>query len=686
MSLRIDVLRFMNWISKMFNKILAIGARWVLKISYGLLYRTTLTQPKPRFSAAHLIVLHADSYVAALKFAALLSPSTKIIFTHDLTKKTPKSLIRYLNIDKIPLHGFIKYLNLSLSSHRQILLVLTHINTSRQDWNFIKKIDLACNQRSMMIASCEPTYQLIRFRQQFRINFAEFNASETHTLSRLHKLYRTLLETYFYNGSQNHSLFESLLLASIQYARKATILKDSESKLTYQQLLLRSLILGYKLKSYSMTHERIGIMLPNVLATAVSFFALQAFDRTPAFINFTAGSHAILKCCEATQLTQVITSKKFIRTAQLEEVINLLLANKITVYYLEELRDEITAVDKAKGWLRLLFSRLVYSIKKRNSEHTAVVLFTSGSEGEPKGVALSHANILANCRQIRSVIAFSHQDILFNPLPMFHSFGLTAGMLLPVLSGTKTILYPSPLHFHDIPSMIKKTRATILFGTDTFLNGYAHYAKDEDFSHLRYVFAGAEKLRSITHQLWLEKFKINIYEGYGATEAAPVLSLNTPVLHQLGTVGCFLPGIHYRLVPLEGVKNGGRLSVHGPNLMLGYYLPQTPGILKQQGSWHDTGDIAEINSLGFVNLLGRAKRFAKIAGEMISLLAVENYIYELWPSYHHAVISKPHPHRGEILVLITNYTKAHGSACHGFGIHFTGHGVASRHSNITDPI
>jgi acyl-[acyl-carrier-protein]-phospholipid O-acyltransferase / long-chain-fatty-acid--[acyl-carrier-protein] ligase len=288
----------------------------------------------------------------------------------------------------------------------------------------------------------------------------------------------------------------------------------------------------------------------------------------------------------------------------------------------------------------------------------AVVLFTSGSEGEPKGVALSHANIQANCQQIRSMIGFSQRDVLFNPLPLFHSFGLTAGMILPLLSGTKVILYPSPLHYHEIPAQIKRAKATILFGTDTFLNGYAHYATYEDLCSLKLVFAGAEKLKRSTYDTWLEKFNISIYEGYGATEAAPVLSLNTPTLHKLSSVGRFLPAIHYRLIKMEGIDVGGRLSVAGPNLMLGYYLSQTPGILKQQHAWHDTGDIAQIDSLGFITLLGRAKRFAKIAGEMISLLAVENYLHELWPSYQHAVITQAHPHRGEILVLVTSFSAA----------------------------
>ena len=298
-----------------------------------------------------------------------------------------------------------------------------------------------------------------------------------------------------------------------------------------------------------------------------------------------------------------------------------------------------------------------YRRERVRPDEPAVVLFTSGSEGMPKGVVLSHANVLANREQVMARFDFGSQDIILNALPLFHSFGLTAGTLLPILSGMRTFFYPSPLHYRIVPEMAYDVNATVMFGTNTFLAGYARFAHPYDFYSVRYAFAGAEKLKDETRRIWTDKFGVQIFEGYGATETSPVLAANTPVDTRVGTVGRLLPGIEYALDPVPGVE-GGRLSVRGPNVMLGYLKHDKPGVIQPPSTergpgWYDTGDIVSIDADGFVTIQGRAKRFAKIGGEMVSLTAVEELAARTWPESQHAVVSVPDAQKGEQLVLVT---------------------------------
>jgi acyl-[acyl-carrier-protein]-phospholipid O-acyltransferase/long-chain-fatty-acid--[acyl-carrier-protein] ligase len=201
--------------------------------------------------------------------------------------------------------------------------------------------------------------------------------------------------------------------------------------------------------------------------------------------------------------------------------------------------------------------------------------------------------------------------------------------------------------------------ATILFGTDTFLAGYARVADAYDFYSVRYVFAGAERVKAETRRIWFEKFGIRILEGYGTTETAPAVAVNTPMHFKAGTVGRLLPGITHRLDTIEGITEGGRLFVSGPNVMLGYLRAENPGVIDPpQNGWYDTGDIVEVDTEGFVTIKGRAKRFAKVAGEMVPLGAVEEFVAKVWPSAMHAVVTVPDAKRGEQLVLVTDQVDA----------------------------
>ncbi|MGI9482944.1 MAG: AMP-binding protein, partial [Hyphomicrobiales bacterium] len=429
---------------------------------------------------------------------------------------------------------------------------------------------------------------------------------------------------------------------------------------TYNRLILGSFVLGRKMVELAPDEKNIGLLLPNANGATVAFFGLQAYGRTPAMLNFTAGPKNMLAACNAAELKTVFTSHAFVEQAGLDSQVEEL-AKSARIFYLENLREEIGTRDKLVGMVSSVFARWAHSLAAReiDADSASVILFTSGSEGHPKGVVLSHRNLNANCHQIAACIDFSPRDTAFNALPIFHAFGLTGGLLLPVLSGVKTFLYPSPLHYRAVPELIYDTNATIMFGTDTFLAGYARMANAYDFYSMRYVVAGAEAVKDETRKVWMERFGLRILEGYGATETSPVLALNTPMHNKPGTVGRLLPGIQYRIEPVEGIDEGGRLFVRGPNVMSGYVKTSKPGELEPPpDGWYDTGDIVSEDDEGFIKILGRAKRFAKIAGEMVPLGAVEAAVAAHWPDHGHVIVKMPDARKGEKLLLVTSNEKA----------------------------
>jgi acyl-[acyl-carrier-protein]-phospholipid O-acyltransferase / long-chain-fatty-acid--[acyl-carrier-protein] ligase len=463
-----------------------------------------------------------------------------------------------------------------------------------------------------------------------------------------------MADLVFRTTSTDRSVLEAIIQAAQFNGAGRTAVEDPlAGAMSYKRLLIASSVLGGKLMRYADEGRPVGVMLPNSNGAVVTILGLMSAGRVPAMINFTAGAANIQAACKAADIKTILTSRAFVEKGRLDNLVSAL-AGKVSIAYLEDVRPTITALDKLRGllnWKKPLVAR--------KADDWAAILFTSGSEGVPKGVVLSNRNILANTAQAAARIDFGRQDKLFNVLPLFHSFGLTAGLMLPLVSGVPIYLYPSPLHYRTVAELIYAVNATIMFGTDTFLAGYARVAHAYDFRSLRYIVAGAEPVKEVTRRTYMEKFGLRILEGYGVTETAPVLALNTPMFNKFGTVGRILPGMEARLDKVEGVDEGGRLVVRGPNVMLGYLKADNPGVLEPPpDGWHDTGDIVVIDQQGFVAIKGRAKRFAKVGGEMISLAAVEMLAADLWPQAMSAVVAVPDPRKGERLIMITQQKDA----------------------------
>ncbi len=464
-----------------------------------------------------------------------------------------------------------------------------------------------------------------------------------------------IMQQMMFDSRPSATLFGALLDTAALHGRSTRILEDTQRQHTYGDLIKASLALGRLGTKIAGEGEIVGVLMPNLAATVALLFGLGAMRRTPALLNYTAGPDALRSACIAAGIKTLITSRRFVEVAKLGSSIAAL--STVRIVYLEDLRSRFGLLDKLwlMGWA-LWRPRSV--IRSRDPEETAVVLFTSGSEARPKGVALSHRAILANIAQMDAVIDFGPNDKFLSSLPIYHAYALTACTLLPLLSGARLYLYTTPLHYHVIPELAYTRGCTYVFGTSTFLAHYARQAHAYDFHKVRVVVSGAEKLNSEVASLWLNKFGLRIMEGYGATECAPVLSLNTPLCYRPGTVGRLLPGIEHRVVPVPGIARGGVLHVRGPNVMRGYYLYEQPETLQPPRSevgegWYNTGDVVELDEEGFVTIHGRVKRFAKIAGEMISLEVVERIARHASPGHHHAAALELVSQSGESTVLFT---------------------------------
>ena len=435
---------------------------------------------------------------------------------------------------------------------------------------------------------------------------------------------------------------------------------------SYKDLLVKTFVVGKMLQRITSHFEHVGLMLPNTIGAVCSLFGLSAYERVPVMLNFSVGPKNIISMCQTAEVKKVITSLTFIRTAKLEPVVELLKAKGIEVLYLEVLAKKLSLLDKIAAFIRYKVKRIPHKV---GGNKKAVILFTSGSEGAPKAVVLSHANIISNIKQLATIETLNTKDLVFNALPMFHSFGLTVGTLFPLFEGGRLFLYPSPLHYRIIAELVYELGATIMFGTDTFFRGYGKIAHPYDFHNIRFMYGGAEAVKLDTRNMWMERMGIRMMEAYGSTECSPVVTGNNSVFNRFGSIGKLLPAIKHKIEPVPGIEKGGELWVKGPNIMLGYYMPENPGVLvPPEDGWYKTGDVVEIDEIGFVYIRDRIKRFAKIGGEMVSLTAVLEMVVKAYewmgPDFGYGVVAIPHESKGEQIVLVTTNNQVKSDVLH----------------------
>ena len=458
-------------------------------------------------------------------------------------------------------------------------------------------------------------------------------------------------------GAQN--ILRAVAATAHQLPRHIILEDATQQTLTYRQLMAAVAGQMQALRGAVVGSERIGVLLPNVNVTPVVLLALWQLHKVPAVLNYSAGAPTILACAKLAGLKSILTSRDFFERTKLKG--DSFAEAGIQLVYLEDLRRRRNGLTRFGALLWHGFNPRFAPQSSPSADSIAVIVFTSGSEGVPKGVELTHGNILANIRQMLAVADFTDGDRIFNCLPLFHSFGLTVGVLLPLVRGLYVFLYPSPLHYRTVPTLLYDRNCTVFLSTNTFLNGYARKAHPYDFRSLRYLFAAAEKLQETTTQVWSQKYGVRILEGYGATECAPCISVNTPLEPRYGSVGRLLPGMESRLEPVEGVADSGRLFVRGPNVMKSYLNADANAKFQALGGWYDTGDIVSVDADGYLHICGRMKRFAKVSGEMVSLAAVEDALAGAFPRYglrcQIAILTRPEENKGEALIAVTNEPK-----------------------------
>lgn len=441
--------------------------------------------------------------------------------------------------------------------------------------------------------------------------------------------------------------------------------------LTAGKTLIGALALARRLRRRFSSEDRcVAILLPASVGGALANLAVAFTGRTVVNLNFTTSREAQISALTQCGIRHVVTSRAF-----LEKVGEIDLG--VDMIWMEDLRKELSGFDKARAWLLARYAPLkrLGPFRDFNGDQWATVMFSSGSTGTPKGVVLSHHNIISNVEGADLIYRLRPDDVVCGSLPLFHSFGYTCTLWLPLLTGISVAYHPNPLDAGRIVRLVREKGCTFLVATPTFLAAYLRKAEPDDFRTLRFCIVGAEKLKDKLAVAFQEKFGIYPLEGYGATELAPLVSCNVPDVaidgvQQIGThpgsVGHPLPGIAARVVGTETgevleVDEAGLLQIKGPNVMLGYIGNEEGTRTVLQEGWYHTGDVARIDAHGFITITDRLSRFSKIGGEMVPHVAVEEALLRglgvTEPVV--AVTSLPHEKKGERLVVL--YTEGAGN-------------------------
>ena len=438
---------------------------------------------------------------------------------------------------------------------------------------------------------------------------------------------------------------------------------DSTGKeLTYGKTLIGSLALSRWIRRHCRNEEMVGLLLPSSVGGAVANVAVLMSGNVPVNLNFTSGAEAMRSAIEQCGIRTILTSKRFLKKANLEEMDGMV--------FLERVMQQVTPAQKVAAAVAaaVLPSRLVsqlYTPEKRDSSALAAVIFSSGSTGMPKGVMLSHHNILSNIEGIAQLYWVTEKDRMIGVLPFFHSFGLTVTLWFPLVSGFAVAYHPNPLDAKTVGEMAARYKATLLLATPTFFSAYVRKCSVEQFSSLRHVLVGAEKLRQPVAEAFREKFGLDLLEGYGCTETAPIVAVNAldyaggggrQTGHKSGTVGHPLPGVVAKVVDIDTgdalpPDEEGILLVKGPNVMRGYLgQPEKTKEVIIDG-WYHTGDVAAIDRDGFIRITDRLSRFSKMAGEMVPHIKVEETVSHLLGGKPAVVTAIPDERKGERLVV-----------------------------------
>ena len=643
----------------------------ILRLILKLLFKTKVTHLQEIIlHEPSIIIPNHTSFLDAVFVFAYLPDDVCFVINTRIAKKLelPLKLINHVTIDPLSPYSLKKLINIIKEGQSVVIFPEGRISRTgmlMKVYNGIGLIALKTNATLVPIIFTGLKYsKLSRVTDKFKSHFfpqVSMYIGDSFKLdpskAKSFRLQKKEISNQILNVLQNLSLearqlnenndniFNQLYTSAKIFGTKKRIIIDINGEVSYKKLLIGSLLFADKLKPLLKQEHNVGILLPNSIANVLTLLALSFLGKVPAILNFSTGIDTVLNSCKVTEIQTILTSKAFIEKGNFQKLENLLQEN-FKIIYLEDIKENISLTNK-------LIAVFKYLIKLKSKFAGKVILFTSGSESLPKGVVLSHKNILSNINQISTIIDYNNNDRFFNALPMFHSLGLTAGTLLPILEGMEVFLYPSPLHYKLIPEIVYRHNSTIMITTPTFAMGYGKNAHPYDFYSVRFLITGGEKLKDEIRLFWLEKFGVRIFEGYGTTETAPVLAVNTPLFNKIGTVGRILPGIDIKIEYIEGIETGGSLKVKGPNIMDGYLL-HNKGFVPQ-AEWYDTGDIVDIDEEGFLAIKSRLKRFAKISGEMISLDTVEKLAEECFNNSNFAAINLPDKRKGEKIIIYTTF-------------------------------